>query len=140
MGKAFNSTSAGIHADGVLKNEEIYNIFDTTNILGNPPKVSVTDKSGVAGVAHWINTNLDFPNEEKVDKSHPAISKIYDLIIHQYDTGRVTSISDKEMTALVKRYMPELFISDWDRMKLIAREMAFKIVERFIDTPDHEIK
>ena len=46
----------------------------------------------------------------------------------------MTSISDKEMTAFVKRYMPELFISDWDRMKLIAREMAFKIVERFIDT------
>ena len=95
----------------------------------------MTDKSGVAGVAHWINTHLDIPNEEKVDKSHPAVSRIYDLIIHQYDTGRVTSISDKEMKAFVKRYMPELFISDWDRMKLIAREMAFKIVERFIHTP-----
>ena len=134
VGKAFNSTSAGIHADGALKNEEIYNIFDTTNILGRPPKVSVTDKSGVAGIAHWINSHLDIPNEERVDKSHPSVSKIYDIIMMQYDAGRVTSISDKEMTAFVKRYMPELFISDWDRMKLIAREMAFKIVERFVDT------
>ena len=29
VGKNFNNTSAGIHADGLLKNEEIYNAFDT---------------------------------------------------------------------------------------------------------------
>lgn len=136
LGKAFNATSAGIHADGVLKNEEIYNIFDTTKILGKPPIVNITDKSGLAGIAHWINTKLEVPTEEKVDKSHPSISKIYDRIIEQYDKGRVTAMSDKEMIALVKRYMPELFISDWDRMKLIAREMAFTIVERFAATRD----
>ncbi len=135
LGKGFNATSAGVHADGVLKNEEIYNIFDTTKILGKPPIVNITDKSGLAGIAHWINAKMDVPREERVEKSHPAISKIYDIITEMYDAGRVTSMSDKEMTALVKRYMPELFISDWDRMKLIAREMAFKIVERFTETP-----
>ena len=35
VGRNFNSTRAGIHADGMLKNEEIYNIFDTTKILGD---------------------------------------------------------------------------------------------------------
>lgn len=134
LGKAFNATSAGVHADGVLKNEEIYNIFDTTKILGRPPVVNITDKSGLAGIAHWVNSKIE--SEEKVDKSHPAISKVYDLIIEQYDKGRVTAISDKEMMALVKRYLPELFISDWDRMKLIGREMAFKIVERFVGTTE----
>jgi isopropylmalate/homocitrate/citramalate synthase len=136
LGKAFNATSAGIHVDGVLKNEEIYNIFDTTTILGRPPVVNITDKSGLAGIAHWINAKMDVPREEKVEKSHPAISKIYDIITEMYEGGRVTALSDKEMTALVKRYMPELFISDWDRMKLIAREMALKIVERFTETAD----
>ncbi len=136
LGKAFNATSAGVHADGVLKNEEIYNIFDTTKILGRPPIVNITDKSGLAGIAHWINTKMDVLRDEKVEKSHPAISKIYDIINEMYEAGRVTAMSDKEMTALVKRYMPELFISDWDRMKLIAREMAFKIVERFTETPE----
>jgi len=136
VGKAFNATSAGVHADGVLKNEEIYNVFDTTKILGRPPVVNITDKSGMAGIAHWINAKLDISADERVDKSHPAISRIYDIITEQYDKGRVTAMSDKEMTALVKRYMPELFISDWDRMKLIAREMAFKIVQRFTETKD----
>ncbi|AFM23971.1 triose-phosphate isomerase [Desulfomonile tiedjei] len=134
LGKAFNATSAGVHADGVLKNEEIYNIFDTTKILGRPPVVNITDKSGLAGIAHWVNSKIE--SEERVDKSHPAISKIYDIIIEQYDKGRVTAMSDKEMMALVKRYLPELFISDWDRMKLIGREMAFKIVERFVETAE----
>uniref|UniRef100_A0A7C4EXJ6 Histone-lysine N-methyltransferase n=1 Tax=Desulfomonile tiedjei TaxID=2358 RepID=A0A7C4EXJ6_9BACT len=135
VGKSFNTTSAGVHVDGVLKNEEIYNIFDTTKILGRPPQVNITDKSGMAGIAHWINTKIDLAKEEKVEKSHPAIAKIYDIITEQYDKGRVTAMSDKEMMVLVKRYLPELFISDWDRMKLIAREMAFKIVERFTTTP-----
>ncbi len=131
VGKSFNSTSAGVHADGVLKNEEIYNVFDTTKILGRPPMVNITDKSGLAGVAHWINTKMEVSKEERIDKSHPAISKIYDVVMEQFEKGRVTAMSDKEMMAVVKRHMPELFISDWDRMKLIAREMAFKIVERF---------
>ncbi|MCX5860673.1 MAG: cache domain-containing protein [Deltaproteobacteria bacterium] len=134
VGKAFNATSAGVHADGVLKNEEIYNVFDTTKILGRPPVVNITDKSGMAGIAHWINAKTDMPKDDKIEKSHPAIAKIYDIITEQYDKGRVTAMSDKEMSALVKRYLPELFISDWDRMKLIASEMAFKIVERFTAT------
>ncbi len=134
LGKSFNATSAGVHVDGALKNEEIYNVFDTTKILGKAPVVNITDKSGMAGIAHWINTKMDVPMEEKVEKSHPAISKIYDIVTELYDAGRVTAMSDKEITALVKRYMPELFISDWDRMKLIAGEMAFKIVERFTET------
>ena len=54
--------------------------------------------------------------------------------MEQYDQGRVTSLSEKEMKALVKRHMPELFISDWDRMKLIASQMAFTIVEKFVAT------
>jgi len=135
VGRSFNTTSAGVHVDGVLKNEEIYNVFDTTKILGRPPQVNITDKSGMAGIAHWINTKIDLAKEEKVEKSHPAVGKIYDIITEKYDKGRVTAMSDKEMMVLVKRYLPELFISDWDRMKLIAREMAFKIVERFTTNP-----
>jgi len=29
VGDNFNATRAGIHADGLMKDEEIYNIFDT---------------------------------------------------------------------------------------------------------------
>ena len=39
VGSAFNVTRAGIHADGLLKNEEIYNIFDTEKFLHRGPQV-----------------------------------------------------------------------------------------------------
>src|SRR5260370_22178461 len=52
----FNVTSAAIHADGLLKNEEIYNIFDTARILDRPLGITVNDRSGLARIAHWIHT------------------------------------------------------------------------------------
>ena len=62
VGSAFNVTRAGIHADGLLKNEEIYNIFDTGKFLNRPPLVSVSNTSGLAGIAHWINSYYHLPN------------------------------------------------------------------------------
>ena len=56
VGKNFNVTRAGIHADGLLKNEEIYNIFDTEKFLNRPVMVAVSNTSGLAGIAHWITT------------------------------------------------------------------------------------
>lgn len=47
VGKNFNVTKAGIHADGLLKNEEIYNIFDTDKFLNRPPLVAVSNTSGL---------------------------------------------------------------------------------------------
>ena len=58
VGKDFNATSAGVHVDGLAKNEEIYNIFDTTALLGRPVPIIITDKSGRSGVAYWVNNNL----------------------------------------------------------------------------------
>ncbi|HEX30012.1 TPA: histone-lysine N-methyltransferase, partial [Candidatus Poribacteria bacterium] len=105
VGRNFNVTRAGIHADGILKNEEIYNIFDTAKILNRPLGVSITDKSGLAGIAHWISSNF----KTKVDKRHPGVMKIFEWVSREYEEGRTTSISDREMMELVRRYLPELF-------------------------------
>ena len=48
-GARFNATRAGIHADGLLKNEEIYNIFNTTKLLNRPATVAVDAHSGLPG-------------------------------------------------------------------------------------------
>ena len=42
VGENFNVTRAGIHADGMMKDAEIYNIFDTEAILNRPANVSVS--------------------------------------------------------------------------------------------------
>ncbi|MFQ5957638.1 MAG: 2-isopropylmalate synthase, partial [Candidatus Brocadiales bacterium] len=70
IGEKFNVTLAGIHLDGMLKNEEIYNIFDTGKLLKRPPGVAVNDKSGTAGILHWIKIHLH-PKNNKLSKTHP---------------------------------------------------------------------
>ena len=70
----FNVTRAGIHADGLLKNEEIYNIFDTQKFLNRPAMVAVSNTSGLAGIAHWINSYYRLPDEKKLTKDMPLVS------------------------------------------------------------------
>ena len=129
-GKDFNATSAGIHVDGLAKNEEIYNIFDTTKILNRSVPIIINDKAGRAGVAYWINQQFNLPPERQVSKKHPAVGQIHTRIMAAYEEGRNTSFSNKEIKNLVRRFMPELFDSEFDQMKRIAGELASNLVER----------
>ena len=129
-GKDFNATSAGIHVDGLAKNEEIYNIFDTTKILNRSVPIIINDKAGRAGVAYWINQQFNLPPERQVSKKHPAVGQIHTRIMAAYEEGRNTSFSNKEIKNLVRRFMPELFDSEFDQMKRIAGELASTLVER----------
>ena len=129
-GKDFNATSAGIHVDGLAKNEEIYNIFDTTKILNRSVPIIINDKAGRAGVAYWINQQFNLPPERQVSKKHPAVGQIHTKIMTAYEEGRNTSFSNKEIKNLVRRFMPELFDSEFDQMKRIAGELASNLVER----------
>ncbi len=127
-GKEFNATSAGVHVDGLSKNEEIYNIFDTTTILGRSVPIIITDKSGRAGVAYWINQNLNLTGDNVVTKQHPAVGLIYDEIMKVYEKGRNTSFSSKEMEAFARHYLPELFSSELDIIKTKASKLASELV------------
>ena len=105
VGAHFNSTRAGIHADGLLKEQEIYNVFDTSAILNRPPEVAITDRAGLAGIAYWINTqHPKFKDgEEKIDKTHPGVAKIKEYIDAQFATDRVNPLTKDEMMELVKK-------------------------------------
>jgi len=135
VGTNFNSTSAGIHADGILKNEEIYNIFNTAKILNRPISISVNDKSGLAGIAQWINSHFALTGKDRVEKTHPGVAKINRWVTKQYEEGRTTSISDQEMEKVARKYLAEIFVSEFDILKARAREMAYHIIERVIEEP-----
>lgn len=110
VGKNFNVTKAGIHADGMFKDQEIYNIFDTQKILNRAPRVVVNAFSGLAGIAYWINSYYELPSEAKVDKRDALVEQIKRLIDKQYDEGRTTSISDEELDAMVSLIAPQRYI------------------------------
>ena len=135
VGSDFNVTAAGVHVDGLIKSEEIYNIFDTAKILKRPIMSLITDKSGKAGVAYWINSHLGLKGDAAVDKRHPGCSKINTWVTEQYDAGRVTSVSHEEMEKQVRKYLPELFMSDLDKIKHRASEAALSVVKQVIDHP-----
>ena len=101
-GAGFNVTSAGIHADGLLKNEEIYNIFDTTGILDRPLGITVNDRSGLAGIAYWLNTTLGLNGSAQVRKDDPRVVAIHRDVERQYAAGRSTGFSPDEMHALAR--------------------------------------
>jgi isopropylmalate/homocitrate/citramalate synthase len=135
VGAEFNTTRAGIHADGILKNEEIYNIFNTAKILNRPLTVTINDKSGTAGIAQWINSYFALTEHERVDKRHPGIAKMNKWVKEEYAQGRTTDISSEEMEKKVRKYLPELFISDFDMIKQRAYEMAAHLIEAVVDDP-----
>ena len=97
VGRNFNVTRAGIHADGLLKDEEIYNIFNTKKILNRPVSVLLGKTSGLAGIAYWINQNYLLTGEKAVDKRSPVVIKLKEWIDSEYENGRVTTLSTGEI-------------------------------------------
>ncbi len=102
VGRNFNVTRAGIHADGLLKDQEIYNIFDTEKILGRPAAVAVDSHSGLAGIAFWMNGYFRLSGEDTVDKKSPLIAKIKEEVDKQYADGRNTAMGDSELEYILK--------------------------------------
>ena len=95
VGSEFNMTQAGIHADGLLKDEEIYNIFDTSKLLNSPPGVAITSTSGAAGIAMWLGKNIF--NGAMLDKNDERVTKLKSWVDEQYAAGRVTTIGSGEL-------------------------------------------
>lgn len=108
VGKDFNTTRAGIHAGGLRKFEQIYNIFDTTALLNRPPRVSITDKSGTDGIALWVNEFLGLKGDERL--SIMKVAKIQRWVMDQYEKeGRMSSITDEELEEQVKTNLPDYY-------------------------------
>jgi len=112
VGKAFNTTRAGIHAGGLRQDERIYNVFDTAELLGRPPRVALTDKSGADGVTHWINEFFGLTGERRIGKI--KCHKVARWVLDQYEKhGRMTAISDEELEQKVEELMPDY----WEQHK-----------------------
>lgn len=103
VGRNFNMTKAGIHADGLLKDEEIYNIFNTRKLLNRKPTVQIGKTSGLAGIAYWINENYNLPESEAVSKRDPLVEQLKQWIDAEYEGGRQTTLSTHELEAKIEQ-------------------------------------
>ncbi|MCD8240723.1 MAG: 2-isopropylmalate synthase [Oscillospiraceae bacterium] len=102
VGRSFNVTRAGIHADGLIKDEEIYNVFNTEKILNRPPAVLVGKSSGLAGIAYWMNGNYRLVGDAALSKRDPLVIKVKEWVDAEYADGRQTSLSEQELEEKVE--------------------------------------
>ena len=112
VGRDFNITRAGIHADGLMKDEEIYNIFNTEKLLNRPAQVAVSASSGQAGIAHWLTHRCPDEDGAKYDKRSPVVAKMKEMVDAEYASGRTTTMSDRELTAMFRRAKADLGIEE----------------------------
>ena len=106
VGRSFNVTRAGIHADGLMKDEEIYTIFDTKKILGRPATVQISKTSGLAGIAYWINQNYRLEGEAQLDKKSPLVIAVKQWVDAQYEDGRQVCMTDHELEEKIEELAP----------------------------------
>ena len=106
VGRNFNSTRAGIHADGLLKDAEIYTIFDTNKLLNRPATVEISKTSGLAGIAYWVNQNYRLSPEQALSKNDPLILQLKSWVDSEYEAGRQTMISTGELEEKIEALAP----------------------------------
>ncbi|MGD2176032.1 MAG: 2-isopropylmalate synthase [Candidatus Brocadiaceae bacterium] len=110
VGEDAHRTRAGIHGHGLAMDERIYQVFDTATLLGTPPSITITDKSGLQGIVYWAQCYLA---ETVAERSEISVKKtqlvqIGKWVDYQYDVlGRTTGISDEEMVSQLLLHVPE---------------------------------
>jgi len=109
VGEDFNTTRAGIHADGLLKDHEIYTAFDTEKLLNRPIRVLVNQNSGAAGLVHWMAQHFKLAEDRIPDKRDPRLWPVLEWIQQQYDGGRVTALGEEELRNALQKLCPELY-------------------------------
>ena len=111
VGDNFNVTRAGIHADGLMKDAEIYNIFDTEKILNRPAEVAISNTSGLAGIAYWVNKHYDIKEDAQLTKKDKVVIDLKAAIDKEYEDGRTTLMGDDELRTIITRVAPD-FVKD----------------------------
>ena len=65
--------------------------------MNRPVLCAVSNTSGLAGIAHWINTYFKLKDEKQLGKNSPLVAEVKKWVDKQYEDGRVTVITDKEL-------------------------------------------
>lgn len=124
VGRNFNSTRAGIHADGLLKDEEIYNIFDTEKLLNRPVTVAINAHSGLAGVAHWINAHFNLKGDIAVSKHDPVVVRVKEEVDKEFAEGRTAIFGDGELETIICAADENAYIAMCHRRKAVRSNKA----------------
>ena len=69
---------------------------------------AVSNTSGLAGIAHWINIHYKLKEEHALSKTSPIVTKIKEWVDSEYAGGRVTVMTDDELVREIGKVSAEL--------------------------------
>ncbi len=72
---------------------------------------AISNTSGLAGIAHWINTYYKLKGDKQVDKNSELVKEIKLWVDEEYANGRVTVMTDDEIVACLNQVCIEKNIS-----------------------------
>ena len=72
-------------------------------ILNRPAEVAISNTSGLAGIAYWINTHFQLKPDNMVTKHDALVSGLKEEIDKQYVDGRTTVMSEDELLCIIDR-------------------------------------
>jgi hypothetical protein len=70
----------------------------------------VSNTSGLAGIAHWINTYYRLKEDQHLDKNCDLVRALKVWVDEQYAQGRVTVLTDEELVTQIEKVCDELGI------------------------------
>ena len=94
------------YGNGLMKDEEIYTIFDTKKILNRPATVQISKTSGLAGIAYWINQTYGLEGDAQLDKRSDLVVALKEWVDNLYEEGRQTSMTDHELEEKIAELAP----------------------------------
>ena len=68
----------------------------------------MSNTSGLAGIAHWMNTYFRLPQEMHVDKHCEVVEEVKKWVDEEYLGGRVTVLTDDELLAVIEKNCKKL--------------------------------
>ena len=101
--------SPGYSFFGETAAAEIYTIFDTKKLLNRPATVEISKTSGLAGIAYWINQNYSLEGENEIKKNDPLVVQLKAWVDSEYEAGRISMISRKELEEHISALAPGRF-------------------------------
>jgi len=63
----------------------------------------ISNTSGLAGIAYWINENYQLSANEAITKQDPLVLELKKWIDAQFEGGRVSSLSTHEMEEKIEQ-------------------------------------
>ena len=79
--------------------------------MNRPVICAVSNTSGLAGIAHWINTYFRLKEDEQVSKTSELVHEVKKWGDEEYAGGSVTVLTDAELIKVIDDACEKLGIS-----------------------------